>query len=142
MAPKKMEKESIKIGSPEIMRAIRSKNTRPELFVRAQLRFLGLTGYRLHRKELPGCPDIAFIGKRKALFVHGCFWHGHECKAGLRKPQVNTNYWEPKIKKNVERDSANLAKLSQLGWQTLVIWQCELTDIVALSEKLTKFMNG
>lgn len=84
----------------ENMRRIRSKNTAPELAIRHVLRSLGYTGYRLHRKELPGKPDVAFIGMRKAILIHGCFWHCHECKEGLSRPKSNPAYWPPKIERN------------------------------------------
>ena len=108
------------------MRAVRSKDTGPELAVRRLLRSLGYTGYRVHRKELPGNPDIGFIGRRKVLFVHGCFWHGHACPHGSNKPKSNQSYWLPKIERNKARDEANAAKLAQLGWSVLAIWECEL----------------
>src|SRR4051812_28188585 len=102
------------------MRAIRSKDTKPELRIRAQLRKVGLTGYRLHRKDLPGCPDIAFIGRKKAIFVHGCFWHGHECAGGLRRPASRQDYWLPKIAGNQSRDARHVEALRALGWEVLV----------------------
>lgn len=124
------------------MRRIRSKDTAPELIVRRHLRTLGFTGYRLHRKELPGKPDIVFIGKRKAILVHGCFWHGHDCKEGIRKPRSNQEYWTRKIEGNRERDESRIAELRQMGWTVLTVWECELRDTEALQLKLHTFVMG
>jgi DNA mismatch endonuclease (patch repair protein) len=110
------------------MRAIRAKNTKPELVVRQMLRKSGLTGYRLHRKDLPGRPDIAFIGRKRAIFVHGCFWHGHNCREGSRKPKSRTEYWSPKIVGNRARDERQRQALHEAGWKTMVVWNCELKD--------------
>lgn len=107
------------------MRAIRSKDTKPELIVRRALRQAGFTGYRLHRKDLPGKPDIAFVGRKKAVFVHGCFWHGHDCVEGARRPRSRQGYWLPKISGNQVRDSRHRASLAAADWDVLVIWDCE-----------------
>lgn len=124
------------------MRAVRSQDTSAELAVRRALRELGHTGYRLHRRELPGRPDIAFIGRRLAIFVHGCFWHGHDCRRGNRLPATNTDYWHPKIARNRERDHANAVRLEELGWSALTIWECELASPIALREKLDAFLTS
>ena len=123
------------------MRAVRSRNTRPELAVRHLLRNLGFSGYRIHRKELPGKPDIAFIGRKKAIFVHGCFWHGHVCRGG-RKPKTNQVYWLPKIERNKVRDAINAARLSELGWLVLTVWECELQNQAAVAANLVAFMTA
>jgi DNA mismatch endonuclease (patch repair protein) len=121
------------------MRAIRSKDTRPELIVRRALRQAGFTGYRIHRKDLPGKPDIAFIGRKRAVFVHGCFWHGHDCLEGRRRPRSRQDYWLPKISGNQDRDSKHRATLLAEGWDVLVIWDCEaLRD--DLTNRLTTFL--
>lgn len=130
------------LNRSEIMRRVQGKNTRPELAVRSLLRSLGFTGYRLHRKDLPGIPDIAFIGRRKAILVHGCFWHGHVCKAGRREPKSNRDYWIPKIARNRERDARNQHEMAQLGWAVLIVWECELKDLSSLTEKLLSFMES
>lgn len=122
------------------MRRIRSTDTEPELAVRRILRSLGYTGYRLHRKEVPGKPDIVFVGRRKAILVHGCFWHGHDCAEGLRKPKSNQDYWLPKIERNRERDEANDARLADAGWSATVVWECELKDTHAVAKRLKEFM--
>ncbi len=111
------------------MRGSRSKDTKPELAVRSFLRSLGV-GYRLHRKDLPGRPDIAMIGRRQAIFVHGCFWHQHldpECPIS-RKPESNTAFWNQKFETNKARDFRNEAKLVESGFQVLTIWECHVAD--------------
>jgi|SRR5579859_5753281 len=122
------------------MRSIRSKNTSPEIFVRGILRELGYSGYRLHRKDLPGKPDIAFIGRKKAILVHGCFWHGHDCREGQRRPKSKQDYWLPKISRTQERDAAHLAALENSGWSVLVLWECELKDS-GCRHQLQQFMD-
>jgi len=126
----------------ENMRRIRAVNTRPELAVRTALRSIGLRGYRLHRKELPGKPDIAFVGRRKAILVHGCFWHGHSCKEGSRSPKSNTGYWSEKIRLNQERDVRHFQALIEMGWSVLTIWDCEIADKAALADRLKRFVNA
>ncbi|POF34180.1 DNA mismatch endonuclease (patch repair protein) [Roseibium marinum] len=97
--------------------------------------------YRLHRKDLPGRPDIVFASKRKAIFVHGCFWHGHNCDKG-KLPKSKLEYWTPKIAANKARDAKNVAELEAKGWKVLVIWQCELPDNQTLWLKLKDFMES
>lgn len=129
------------ISRSENMRRIRSRDTQPELIVRWRLRELGYTGYRLHRKDLPGKPDVAFISRKKAVFIHGCFWHGHDCKEGARRPKSNQDYWLPKIDRNKDRDAEHQAQLLSHGWSVLTVWECELADEEALSAKLPAFMS-
>ncbi len=129
------------ISRSENMRRIQGKNTRPEMVVRALLRALGHPGYRLHRGALPGKPDIAYIGRRKAIIINGCFWHGHDCKKGSRRPNTNQAYWIPKIKRNQDRDLINKAALAELGWNYLVVWECELRDVGKLSTRLREFLG-
>ena len=124
------------------MRLIKGKDTYPELAVRKMLRDLGFGGYRLHRKDLPGKPDIAYLGKRKAIFVHGCFWHGHQCRSGVRRPKSNREYWLPKIERNKERDNQERMRLVGTGWDVLVIWECEINDEEFLAERLITFLGG
>lgn len=109
-----------------VMARVRGRDTGPELAVRRALRAEGLTGYRLHRADLPGRPDVAFIGRRAAIFVHGCFWHGHDCPRGARAPKTNAAYWRAKIARNRARDAAALAALEAQGWRALVVWECAL----------------
>ncbi len=108
-----------------IMRAVKSRDTQPEMTVRRLVHSMGYR-YRLHRKDLPGKPDLAFISRRKAIFVHGCFWHGHDCPRGSREPKTNRDYWIPKIAKTRERDKTTIECLREMGWEALVIWECEM----------------
>ena len=129
-----------KAGRSRIMQAVPTKNTSPEKAVRALLTRNGYR-YRLHRKDLPGTPDIVFPGRRKVIFVNGCFWHGHKgCPKG-RPPRSRPEYWIPKIAHNVEADQKNLAELATRSWQALTVWQCELRDSLLLETKLTKFLQ-
>jgi DNA mismatch endonuclease, patch repair protein len=121
------------------MAAVKSKNTKPELLVRGILHGLGFR-YRLHIESLPGKPDIVFSRKRKVIFVHGCFWHGHHCKRGIRIPTDKT-YWLPKLERNAERDKKDQQALAKLGWKVLVIWECETKSHVELVDRLKKFLN-
>ena len=123
------------------MRAIRSKDTKPELIVRQVLRDAGFSGYRLHRKDLPGKPDILFISRKKAIFVHGCFWHGHDCAEGARRPRTRQDYWLPKIAGNQDRDARHREALAAEGWDTLVIWDCE-TSRDDLPSRLAAFLGS
>lgn len=120
------------------MRAVKARDTKPELAVRALLRRFA-PGYRLHRKEVPGNPDIAYIGRKQAIFVHGCFWHGHNCPRGARMPKSNADYWRGKIARNIARDAAHRERLVALGWRALIVWECELKDEVALEKRLRAF---
>ena len=123
-----------------IMRAVRSRDTTPELVVRKLLYSLGYR-YRLHSGLLPGKPDLVFASRRKVLFVHGCFWHGHDCPRGRRVPQTNREYWESKIRRNVARDELRLAQLQALGWKSLIVWECQLRDTVALKARLKRYLR-
>ena len=107
----------------ENMRRIRGKDTAPELEVRRICREIGFSGYRIHRKDLPGKPDLVWMGKKIAIFVLGCFWHGHCCKEGVRKPKSNQDYWIPKITRNQQRDAEHVTALHALGWSVMVVWE-------------------
>lgn len=123
-----------------IMSRVKNKNTKPELMVRSIIYHLGYR-FRLHRSDLPGKPDIVLSGCRKVIFVHGCFWHGHEeCKRSAR-PSTNISFWEEKLNKNIEHDKQHLKQLRENGWDALVVWQCELKDVDRLIEKLQRFLN-
>lgn len=111
----------------EIMSRIRSKDTRPEMIVRRLLHKEGFR-YRLHVAELPGKPDLVFVRQKKVIFIHGCFWHMHECRGQARVPKTNVEFWAAKLRKNKERDDKNLRELRQLGWSYLIIWECELRN--------------
>jgi len=124
------------------MRRIRSKDTMPELLVRAICRKLGFNGYRIHRRDIPGSPDIAWIGRKQAVFINGCFWHGHSCKDGIRKPKSNAEYWSNKISSTRKRDWRHWMELADKGWTVLVIWECELRDIPEIEARLTHFVSA
>lgn len=123
-----------------IMRAVKGRDTSLEMTIRRLVYSMGYR-YRLHRKDLPGKPDLVFAGRRKALFIHGCFWHGHDCKRGARVPKTNVDYWQKKIARNKTRDSANEAALQAQGWRVLVIWECQIKDGVALKQLLLSFLD-
>jgi DNA mismatch endonuclease, patch repair protein len=97
--------------------------------------------FRLHRKDIPGKPDLVFVKKRKVIFVHGCFWHGHNCARGARAPKSNVAYWRAKIARNRERDRQHRHALSRDGWATLTLWECELKDQAALLNSLQRFLK-
>ena len=130
---------SADIVSPEhrskIMSMIRSKNTKPEMVVRSVCHEIGLR-YRLHRKDLPGAPDLVFPRHRLCIFVHGCFWHRHpNCKYAYT-PKSRLDFWLPKLAKNVERDSQVQAKLTALGWKVVVVWECHTKDREVLRNEI------
>lgn len=124
------------------MSRIRSKNTRPEEVVRKLLWRHGYR-YRLHRKGLPGKPDIVFPGRSKALFIHGCFWHRHDCRY-FKWPATNAEFWKQKIGDTVKRDLRNIELLTKSGWRCLVIWECETkaTDFDELWNKIETFLTS
>jgi DNA mismatch endonuclease, patch repair protein len=125
----------------DIMRRIRSTDTRAELVVRSLLHRAGFR-FRLHDKQLPGKPDIVLPRYKTVVFVHGCFWHGHKgCKEG-RRPKSNTEYWNRKLDRNLRRDVANAKRLRKLGWKRIVVWECELKNIEALKQRLISEFNG
>lgn len=123
-----------------IMQSVRQKDTGPEQAIRKALFAAGYR-YRLHRKDLAGSPDIVFPSRRKAIFVHGCFWHGHDCSKG-RLPKSRLDYWGPKIEANQSRDRRNLDMLEAQGWHVLVVWQCELKEFSAAFERIVRFVDG
>jgi len=122
-----------------MMSQIKTKGTAPELALRSALHSAGFR-FRLHRKNLPGKPDIILPKYKCVIFVHGCFWHGHTCKRGARVPHTHREYWERKIAANSKRDAENLTQLEMAGWQPMVVWECELRDLPALQAKLTGFL--
>ena len=108
-----------------VMARVKGKDTKPELAVRGILRTAGI-GYRLGGQGLPGKPDIVMKGRRTAVFVHGCFWHGHDCPRGARQPKANADYWTSKIGRNRTRDAANAAALAAGGWRVITVWECAM----------------
>ena len=123
------------------MARIRAKDTGPERRVRSLLTALGFR-YRLHYSKLPGRPDIAFPGRRKVIWVHGCFWHRHPGCALARLPKSRLDFWKPKLEGNRNRDLRNEADVRAAGWDTLVVWECELSDELALVTRLRSFLDG
>ncbi|MFO1133742.1 MAG: very short patch repair endonuclease [Rhodoblastus sp.] len=122
-----------------IMQSVGTKDTGPEILVRRLLHSLGYR-YRLNDRLLPGKPDIVFRSRRKAIFVHGCFWHGHGCSKG-KLPKSRIEYWGPKIDANRTRDRAVVERLQDLGWGCLTVWQCEVADTEALKARLVSFLG-
>lgn len=123
----------------KVMRSIRSKDTKPELLVRKILTTMGYR-YRLHRKDIPGRPDIAFIRRKKAIFVNGCFWHAHDNCPIAHIP--DSKFWREKLAANKMRDQKNLASLKSNGWSTLLIWECSLKHPKSLKNKLSRFIGA
>lgn len=109
----------------DLMKKIGSKNTKPEIIIRKIVHSAGYR-FRLHRKDLPGTPDLVFPKFKKVIFINGCFWHGHQGCKKSSLPTTKKELWEEKIKKNIERDSKNIADLKKRGWETLIIWECEI----------------
>ncbi|MDE0622866.1 MAG: very short patch repair endonuclease [Bryobacterales bacterium] len=122
-----------------VMQAVKGKDTGPELTVRRIVHRLGYR-YRLHKKDLPGRPDLVFGPRKKVIFVHGCFWHAHNCRYG-RMPESRQEYWVPKLIGNMERDKANVAKLEAMGWEVLTVWECEVKRTAELVDRLTEFLD-
>lgn len=123
------------------MAKIRSKNTKPELLLRKGLHALGYR-YRLHDRKLPGKPDLVFPSRKKVVFVNGCFWHGHECSVGSRLPKSNTEFWRDKRAKNKARDQRQLAHLDLLGWETLVVWECDIKASQGAPASVVAYLGG
>lgn len=124
------------------MSRVRSKDTAPEWTVRRLAHAMGYR-YRLHVEGLPGKPDLVFPGRRKVIFVHGCFWHGHEaCRSGRVRPRANAAFWGPKLDRNRERDARHIAALTEAGWAVLVVWACELRDEASLRDRLSEFLGA
>ena len=132
------------VFSPEkrsaVMRRVKGRDTEPEMVVRRALRALG-AGYRLGGAGLPGRPDVVMKGRRAVIFVHGCFWHGHDCARGARQPKANADYWLAKIGRNRERDRTSEEALAAEGWRVLTLWECELKDAEALTARLRSFLT-
>jgi DNA mismatch endonuclease (patch repair protein) len=126
----------------ERMSRIRAKDTKPEMVVRRLVHSMGYR-YRLHRKDLPGRPDLVFPSRKKAILIHGCFWHRHPDPACplTRTPKSKLDFWGKKFAENQERDRRNLDALTRLGWRVLVLWECELKDKEPLSRKIRAFLE-
>lgn len=124
----------------ERMSRVRARDTKPEMIVRRLLHAKGFR-YRLHDRRLPGTPDLVFSGRRKAIFIHGCFWHRHEGCHLARIPKSKVEFWTSKLEGNRARDIANVTTLEELGWKVLVVWECELKNLHALTDRLIRFLN-
>jgi len=122
------------------MSLVRDKDTKPEMTVRKLVHSIGYR-YRLHRKNLPGCPDLVFPSRNKVIFVHGCFWHGHDCRGGRNRPSSNESYWTKKLKRNIQRDAENLRKLKELDWNSMIIWECEIKNREVITRKIHRFLQ-
>lgn len=123
-----------------IMSRVRAKDTRPEMLVRRLVHGAGYR-YRLHGAKLPGKPDLVFAGRRKVIFVHGCFWHRHEDCTLARMPKSNQDFWMAKLEGNKKRDAINCRRLRKMGWDVMVIWECELRDLDTLLQRIIHFLG-
>lgn len=124
----------------EIMSKVKSKNTRPEILIRKALFAKGFR-YRINVKSLPGSPDIVLKKYKAVIFLHGCFWHGHDCKYG-KLPATNTKFWKEKQERNKERDQRKIRELQTLGWKVIVIWECKIKKKADLEKVLNKLQNN
>ncbi len=127
----------------ERMSRIRGKDTKPEMLVRRLVHGMGYR-YRLHRRDLPGIPDLVFPRHKKVIFIHGCFWHRHPAPACqlARLPKSRLDFWKPKLESNRRRDVSNEARLRRLGWEVIVVWECEIGDKEQLGNKIQTFLGG
>lgn len=125
----------------ERMRRVKSRDTAPERKLRSIVWGLGYR-YRKNRRDVPGCPDLAMVAARKAIFLHGCFWHRHDCKAGRRSPKSRLEFWNAKFDRNMRRDEAVQAELAAKGWTSLVIWECELADRATIEHRVRRFRDA
>jgi DNA mismatch endonuclease, patch repair protein len=123
----------------KLMAKVRRENTAPEMLVREVIWAEGFR-YRLHVKKLPGCPDIVLTRLKKAIFVNGCFWHGHFCRR-KQMPKTNAQFWLLKIERNKKRDSSNIRKLKRRGWSCLVVWECHLKDLTT-TDRILEFLKS
>jgi DNA mismatch endonuclease (patch repair protein) len=123
------------------MSRVKGRDTKPEKIVRSLLHGMGYR-FRLNQKSLPGSPDIVLPKYKKAVFVHGCFWHGHEGCQRAARPTSNADFWNQKIEGNIKRDSVKLRELRKLGWKATVIWQCQIRDMHSLQKRLDRFLQS
>lgn len=127
-------------GRSELMAKVRKKDTKPELIVRRVAHAMGYR-FRLHRRDLPGTPHLVVPGRQKAVFVHGCFWHRHDCVSCRKRPSKNRDYWLPKLQRNAECDKASRCRLECMGWDVLVFWECQVGDQMFVREWLRRFLE-
>jgi DNA mismatch endonuclease (patch repair protein) len=128
------------VDRSENMRRIRSKGMLPELAVRSMVHRMGFR-FRLHRKDLPGKPDLVFVSRRKVILVHGCFWHSHKACKTAHMPKSNLAYWGPKLERNQARDARNIEALSAAGWKSLIIWECETREVKSVARRIRAFLG-
>lgn len=124
----------------KVMRAVKGQDTKPEMVVRRLAHRQGFR-YRLHDRNLPGKPDLVFPARRKVVFVHGCFWHQHDCSRGSRIPKSHQDYWIPKLSRNQERDAQHVSTLQEMGWEVLIIWECETQQQEDVASRLSVFLT-
>jgi len=124
----------------ERMSLVRAKDTKPEMVVRRLVHAMGYR-YRLHVRDLPGNPDMVFPSRNKVVFVHGCFWHRHGACKNTRWPKSKLDFWRPKLEQNHRRDKINRRRLGKLGWKVLVIWECQLSKLATVTERLRSFLE-
>jgi DNA mismatch endonuclease (patch repair protein) len=123
------------------MARVKSRDTKPEVTLRVLVRELGHR-YRKNRKDVIGRPDLAFVGRRRAIFLHGCFWHRHDCPSGRRIPKSRIDFWTAKFERNIERDAQVLRELRRAGWRALVIWECELRKPSLVARRVERFLDA
>lgn len=121
------------------MSRVSGKDTAPEMIVRKMIHGIGFR-YRLHTRDLPGSPDITLRRLKKAIFVHGCFWHGHEGCKRAKRPSANADFWNRKIDQTIARDAEAQRRLREMGWEVLVVWQCQMRDAESLYERIARFL--
>ncbi len=136
-----MSDQFTKAERSQIMRAVKSKNTVPEILVRKIVHRLGYR-FRLHRCDLPGTPDIVLPGLRKIINIHGCFWHLHTCRHGQTAPRNNAKYWQQKRLRNAARDRATLRQLRHQRWRVLTLWQCQLKNPSSVARRIKNFLES
>lgn len=134
------EKGSISLARSALMARVRRANTTPEIRVRRLLHSMGYR-FRLHRRDLPGTPDLVLPRLKKAFFVHGCFWHRHPGCRMASSPKTREEFWQKKFRENVERDKRKAAELSGAGWDVAIVWECETRDLAELEAKLVDFLG-
>jgi len=125
----------------ERMRRVRSSDTKPEVRLRQLVWGLGYR-YRKNRRDVCGNPDLAFVGRKRAIFLHGCFWHRHDCPSGRRVPKSRLEFWSSKFQRNIGRDKAVDEKLATTGWRSLVVWECELRDAASVERRVREFLDA
>lgn len=130
-----------RLNLTERMRRIRKTDTKPEMIVRRLVHRMGYR-YRLHQSKLPGNPDIVLSRLRKVILVHGCFWHRHDCLDGQKLPKSKPEYWGPKLERNRRRDEVSTARLRDLGWCVLIVWECQTKDTTRLGKALARYLRS